>query len=202
MGKYIIEVDDKYVSPDNKLIVSHKNLFDGDSYSYHIQIAKLTPYTEDLEHVRKEAFEKGYSTAVAEQECAVGGAAEKGYQKGLSDVWDAIRKVNDMILEEQGKVFKTVTIRDIIRKYSASEIIEKLRQYEQEKKEQIQVGDEIKSVSGKAVVTGLSPDNEHVRYVYFDGSTGVIHKSTVSRTGRHYPEIAEVLRKMKENSDG
>ena len=71
--------------------------------------------------------------------------------------------------------------------------------YNEPGKGKIQVGDEIKSVSGKAVVTGLSPDNEHVRYVYFDGSTGVIHKSGVSRTGRHFPEIEEVLAKMKES---
>ena len=46
----------------------------------------MTPYTKpDMKQVRKEAFEKGYSTAGAEQECAVRGAAEKGYQKGLSD---------------------------------------------------------------------------------------------------------------------
>ena len=43
---------------------------------------------QDVETIRKEAFEKGYSTAVAEQECAVRGAEEKGYQRGYKEAYD------------------------------------------------------------------------------------------------------------------
>ena len=105
-----------------------------------IQLLAPTPYTEpDMEQVQKEAFEKGYSTAVAEQECAVREAAEKGYQKGSSDAWEAARNV--YLPEDHGglgyktrmKVFDTDNIGWIFKNLSASEAIEKIRAYEEKK---------------------------------------------------------------------
>ena len=64
------------------------------------------------------------------------------------------------------------------------------------KEEQIQVGDEAITASGKAVVMGVGP--VHFEYVCADGSIGYDEVKNVKKTGRHFPEIAEVLRKMKE----
>lgn len=115
---------------------------------------KLTPYTElDLEQVRKEAFEKGYSTAVAEQECAVKGAAEKGYQKGLSDAWEAARKIalppedGGIGVDKVDEIFHVAYYCDALKYCSASEAIEKIRQYEQDRQTKIKYDfDEIKDV--------------------------------------------------------
>lgn len=64
------------------------------------------------------------------------------------------------------------------------------------KEEQIQVGDEVTTASGKAVVTGVGP--VHFEYVYADGSHGYDEVKNVTKTGRHFPEIATVLQKMRE----
>jgi hypothetical protein len=143
----------------------------------------LTPYTEpDIEQVRNE-----------------------GYQQGLSDAWEAARKI--AVNEDYGglsteaicKIFSTENVylglASIFDNFTASEAIEKLKAYEQEK-ERIQVGDEVITASGKAVVTGVGP--VHFEYVCADGSIGYDEVKNVKKTGRTFPEIAEVLRKMKE----
>lgn len=122
MGKYIIELDDKYVSPDNELIVSHKNLFDGDNYSCHVQVAKFTPYTEPdgIEKVRNEAYKEG---------------REDGIRNGMCDAWDAAKKIY-LPVEYGGipadglhKIFNNKTTIDIFKKVSASEAVEKIQRY-------------------------------------------------------------------------
>ena len=81
---------------------------------------------------------------------------------------------------------------------TAQEVIEKIRAYEQAQKE-IQVGDEIESVSGKAVVVYV--DEHKVRYVYSNGVYAFDYIDKVAKTGRHFPEIAEVLQKMMEGQE-
>ena len=136
----------------------------------------ITPYTEpDLEQVRKEA-----------------------YENGLSDAWECVDKINSMSPKEQEECFGREYLVNIL-ELEPSEAIEKIRQYEQEKEEQIQVGDEIEAVSGKAVVVYVDDVDEHkVRYVYSNGVYAFDYIDKVTKTGRHFHEIAEVLQKMKE----
>ena len=71
------------------------------------------------------------------------------------------------------------------------------------KEEQIQVGDEIEAVSGKAVVVYVDDVDEHkVRYVYSNGVYAFNYIDKVTKTGRHFPEIAAVFEKMREESNG
>ena len=134
----------------------------------------LRPYTEpDTEQVRNEA-----------------------YQKGLSDAWETVKELFGFTFDEQATIFKTTSVRDTVRKYSASECIEKLKAYEQEQDEEIKIGDEVITASGKAVVMGVGP--VHFEYYNADGTSGYDEVKNVKKTGRTFPEIAEVLRKMKE----
>ena len=89
--------------------------------------------------------------------------------------------------------------KDVLENISASEAIEKIRQYEQEK-EEIQVGDEVISPNGKGVVTEIT--DIYVRIMYAKGSGQVVKSEDLTKTGRHFPEIAEVLQKMKEANNG
>jgi preprotein translocase subunit YajC len=136
-------------------------------------------------------------------------AQEEAYQRGLSDAWEAARKIgsNSMCsLKEMGFDFSRCDVADynpswfVVKNYSASEAIEKIRQYEQKQEEQIQIGDEIETPSGlKGYVVNFT-DDELVHYVSSEGRFGTMGMSAVSKTGRHFPEIAEILRKMKENN--
>ena len=196
MGKYVIE--SKFENTRCFLEVACENR---EPYFFINRVDSLTPYTEhDLKKVRKEAYDKGYDDATAEIGSDEQAIAEKAYQRGLSDAWEAARKIclNDsdggLTITEIAKIFDVSYYRDAMKKYSAHEAIEKIRQYEQEK-EEIKIGDEVITASGKAVVMGVGP--VHFEYFNADGS-GYDAVKYAKKTGRHFPEIAEVLRKMKE----
>ena len=158
----------------------------------------LTPYTEpDLEQVRKEAYDKCMDEAEMSAYKLYSPKIDEAYQRGLSDAWEAARKIANIPYGEEEKVIGSDGWTFIIN-HTASEAIEKIRQYEQKKEEQIQVGDEVVSTCGKAVVHEVNGGN--VYYIYADGERGYNPINQVRKTGRHFPEIAEVLQKMREEA--
>ena len=72
--------------------------------------------------------------------------------------------------------------------------------YNEPGKEKIQVGDEVIDPNGQGVVTEIT--DLYVRIMYAKGSGQVVKPEDLTKTGRHFPEIAEVLRKMKETDNG
>ena len=195
---YIVETDD-----ETQLLVEIGVNSTGAALIATNPVSFLTPYTEpDTEQVREEAYEDGYKTAKVQcniqAEKDLREVGERHYQKGLSDAWEAARKIWEYNATTLNKIFSKCcysVVQDILRKYSASEVIEKIRQYEQE--QEIKVGDEVEAVAGKAVIIQVF-GNGDVRYMYPDASIGFNDSCSITRTGRHFPEIAKVLRKMKE----
>lgn len=135
-------------------------------------------------------------------------AQEEAYQRGLNDAWEAARKIylpteyGGIHADVKRQIFNNTSASGIFKKVSASEAIEKIRQYEQEQEEQIQVGDEVRNIrSGwTAVVARISDDD---CLTLMDGNGAVADGYEITRftkTGRHFPEIAAVLQKMKEES--
>jgi len=109
MAKYIIDIASPNVR--NEYIVYWT--YDGLEAK---RVSDLTPYTEpDLEQVRKEA-----------------------YKKGLSDAWDAARKIGSELrygLEIMGFSFEPRAVGYdpgwyVVQRHSASECIAKIRRYE------------------------------------------------------------------------
>ena len=98
---------------------------------------QLLPCTEpDVEKIRKEAYDKGYEDATVKISSNEQAIAEKAYQSGLKDAWEAARKIAHCFLwesyqRETGR--SSACAQAVLDHYSASEAIEKIRQYEQEK---------------------------------------------------------------------
>ena len=160
----------------------------------------LTPYTEDSayahgyteaeskyreirDELEKQAYQRGYKeaydTAYADAEEIYESGKRVMYQKGLKDAWEAARKITGSVTDgslnynELNVLFGSKYPESIINKYSASEAIEKIRQYEQEKDRLARIEynfDEIKDVL----------------------------ETTVKECNVSLDEIAEVLQKMKE----
>ena len=63
-----------------------------------------------------------------ELEDAIDDAYSDGYEKGLNDAWECIRKI--VGLGEPIEVVEPVGLRNFICKYSASEAMQKLKKYE------------------------------------------------------------------------
>lgn len=199
MGFYIIEINDKY-----KQVV----LLSADGELYCKDVAGLMPYTEpDLEQVRKEAYEDGYKTAKVQcniqAEKDLREVGERHYQKGLSDAWAAARTIVKMSWEDKNKIFgKMLLHSNVFLDYTADEAIEKIREYEQDQ-EKIKVGDEVKCIRAgwTAIVTKIKEDG----YLTLMGNDGAIangyDEKDFIKTGRCFPEIAEILLKMKESAN-
>lgn len=136
MGKkYIIELEDKPFHKGNGDFLYRVKGFNSLVFDKN-GVGKLTPYTEpDFEQVRKEAYEDGYKTAKVQcniqAEKDLREVGERHYHKGLSDAWDAARKICAMDSHSRDKSFGAVITATIIEHNSASEAIEKIRQYEQ-----------------------------------------------------------------------
>ena len=192
--KYIIEL------PENTHWVQWilESTEDHHPYMDFRQVEALTLYTEpDLEQIRKEAYDEGYADAK--------GGYENGFENGMIVAWEAARKISmskidgGLSWEAMNDIFGTAGSSKIYKKFTAPEAIEKIRQYEQEK-EEIKVGDEVISPNGKGVVTEIT--DIYVRIMYAKGSGQVVKSEDLTKTGRHFPEIAEVLQKMKESDNG
>ena len=229
MGTYIIHFDDKpWEDLDDEQYYHCKEIpwFSTTKTT----ISRLTPYTEDSayahgyteaeskyreirDELEKQAYQRGYEeaydTAYADAEEIYESGKRAMYQKGLKDAWEAARKICDMKWTKRNEVFGTDIYADIIA-VSASECIEKIRQYEQGKEGRITKGDVVRMKSAPEIEILVTYEDEAyvggIALTKVDDSCEigdqftdiVIHK--VEKTGRHY-EIAEVLQKMKENND-
>lgn len=189
--KYIIEIDDdrNIIRNCGKTMLTVSIAIGKTAGSINTGI-ELTPYTEpDLEQIRKEAYKEG---------------REDGIHDGMCDVWEAARKIylpveyDGILADRLHQIFGNKTTIDIFKELSASEIVEKIRQYEQEK--EFKVGNEFENESGKKFVILKMNGKEIDRYMDDDGNTyhmNVKYK-VMRKTGRTFPEVAIVLEKMRE----
>ena len=227
MGTYIIHFDDKpWEDLDDEQYYRCKEIpwFSTTKTT----ISRLTPYTEDSayahgyteaeskyreirDELEKQAYQRGYEEAYDTAYADAEGIYESGkrvmYQKGLKDAWEAARKIFSMDGEVRETLLHNCFFKDIIENISASEAIEKIRQYEQEKEEQIQVGDEVENTQTgvRFIVTHMWVNNHGEKGVSGFNRDCSAFSTTIElirKTGRHFPEIAEVLQKMKEANNG
>lgn len=67
-------------------------------------------------------------------------------------------------------------------------------------RKELKMGNEVINTCGeKAIVLKVYDDNG-MDLLWSDGSAGFNNNGTFYKTGRHFPEIAELLEKMKENN--
>lgn len=132
------------------------------------------------------------------------------YQRGLDDAWKAARKIVDSRnFTELSSVFDGgndetggFTVRTpyyVIQNYTAAEAIARIRAYEEAQK--IHVGDEVtcEGFGGKAVVTFVN--DEEATILHWLGGISYVKKDRLTKTGRHFPEVAALLDKMKGDAD-
>lgn len=142
-----------------------------------------------------QAYQRGFKAGVEYQKENYQDTQTELIEQGRNEAWEAAKKIY--------LKFPHKNVVAIFTTYSASEAIEKLKeQKKQEEDAEIRVGDEVilndaLNYGDKAVVTGDLPDGFCI--MKHDGSTSFKYKENIGKkTGRTFPEIAEVLNKMQE----
>lgn len=127
---------------------------------------------------------------------------EHDYAKGLEDAWEAARTVVDCkVPYDFWELSSGQSMLAVFKRYSAKEAIEKIREYEEEQKKaaEIKIGDEVTDNDGwEGVVMWISPDGKYIVIMQKDGAALHWKKESFKKTGRHFPQIAEVLKQMQE----
>lgn len=158
----------------------------------------------DVEEIYKRGYTHGLKDASKDHE------SEKSYEQGLNDAWECANKIMNMSCGELSEIFpdfKGFPFEEC----SASEAIAKIKEYEEIEK--LHIGDEIKFEFGGVglynaigVIVRIDDDDYlHILSGNNDPDYTTIginpHRDTVhvEKTGRHFPQIEEVLNAMKES---
>ena len=127
----------------------------------------------------------------------------EGYDNGIYDAWDCARKIqldefdDGFTVDDLYKIFGTENIITILKDNSAKAAVKMIKSYLEEKK--FEVGDEVAWTfcpdKGHGVIISISGENVNV--VFHDGSTHFLHGSKLEKTGKQYPQIAEIFKQLK-----
>ena len=203
--KYIIEIEDE---PFVRLsaLFGEEGLYRAKGFNSLVfdqfGLDKLTPLDKALSSELGEAYHKGFEVGQHE-------ATTLEYQQGLDDAWNAARKICNE--PEDGGLPASAVVELFGRNgsilgCSAQNAINKLKAYEeQQKADESKVGDEVEAYSGRAIVFGTFTDtkgNKFCKYWYpSDDSFNKDKTENLKRTGRHFPQVAELFKAMKEGAE-
>lgn len=141
----------------------------------------------------KKIYQKGYEDGARCQD-------EVQYQKGLNDAWDAVRKLDDSLTyDELYNIFDANCYR-ILDRFSASEVIEKIRAYEEKQKDKIDIK------VGTKVRTTKDYDHYDAK-VFPTGTVGTVteidleceHPYIVSANGDYWYYAADMFEVIEED---
>lgn len=205
MAKYVINIDDDLPSDPQFLQVIRAEP-NGQVRITYIEFDTLEPFTDEYidKHSRDlqdDAYERGYNVGFKEgidaKQRRRRDADEKLIEQGRNEAWEAARKIDDMNGNERHDCFG---IAGIAFKLTASEAIAKLEAYEEKKKaaDEIKVGDEV-IYNKTTVCIVLTPETDK-KYASIVDDCGCHYSADhreLTKTGRHFPEVAELLKKMK-----
>jgi len=161
-----------------------------------------------IEKLHDEIYRMGYQDGIEHGNINDGTFADKvkeAYDNGLTDAWECARRLTHPRYggyrdSEQKKIFGYENSDDVLTEYSASEAIQKIKEYEEKQKQpnEFEIGDEVISKYGnKGCVT--SYDDDELCVLYRDGTVGRLPKCTYQKTGRQFPFLVAVLNEMKES---
>lgn len=130
-------------------------------------------------------------------------------EQGRNEAWEAIKKMfSGLSAIDLIEIFNECHVEQIVNVFSATEAVEKIRAYEDQKKQEedkIKVGDEVIPIYGMSEpFVAITVDNDAVYGFDKNGDCrGASKKETpFKKTGRTFPQIAEVLKKMQEDKNG
>lgn len=203
--KFIIEIEDVlHIESDEGLWVEPWYIVNGmeSTYFEEDELDSFERYDE-AKGVWNAGYKTGYDKGYHEGTLNPSSISyEHGYEAGLNDAWECARKIvldtGDGGLGACGRN-EAFGLGDraypIMNTHTASEAIEKLRDYEA-KKDEIKVGDEVAYLGLIGVVTRLADLEQAACIMFDDGSATWKSVNGAKKTGRHFP-IEDILEQMR-----
>lgn len=162
-------------------------------------------YLDAIEAILSDEYARGYNDGIEITEA-------KDYEQGLNDAWKCARSIVDNeVPYDFWDLASGQSNLAVFKHYSAKGAIEKCKEYKEYKEKQkqtddeIKVGDEIYSLDKnyKSVVTAVFDTCRGVTAVYFtqNGKWCGDLLENLHKTGRHFPQITEVLKQMQEGKE-
>lgn len=160
---------------------------------------------EDTKAQLQRAYDNGYAKGNNTN------LIDEAYQEGINDAWECARKLaltssdggfDNKIVKE---IFGSTSSYSIINDMSISTVVAKIKDYEEkqkQKEDEIRVGDEVivNDIDCKAIFIGISTLEGWVtpyHILFENGNTDWVKKSAISKTGKHYDAIEEVLKELR-----
>lgn len=185
--KYIIEIsgvfkneDQRFGKPLYKMMHFNSLVFDEEG------ISRLTPYEPNN---------------------------DESYQRGLNDAWEAARKIINLPIDGGLAVRDLTNIfgidyddpEKVLKDFRGESAVKRIATYEAKKKaeEEIEVGDEVEAdYTRNGIIAKKSKDDGWYVVIGKDFAKYTILKShIIKKTGRHFPQVTELLDAMKEDGE-
>ena len=153
-----------------------------------------TSLKADRQKAIDEAYHKGFEAGQHE-------ATTLEYQQGLNDAWETITKIAKMPDGERMTHFGEVWISNILNAYSLEQIFTILEKSEFEPDE-IKIGDEVESlITGRTYIIHEIDGKDVKGYNFKNQHTCYGDKNDFKKTGRHFSQVAELVKAMKEGAE-
>lgn len=158
----------------------------------------------------EQAYYRGFKAGREDMQDWEKDQADRLIEQGMNMAWECILKIvgrdtNCGCLSQSQlyEIFGEIDYRNIVLHNSAAEAIERIREYEEKKKQkedkEIRVGDEVQSLGEITGIVTYISETEGFNILWKDGSVGKRKNiSDYKKTGRTFSGIAEILKKMKE----
>lgn len=129
-------------------------------------------------------------------------AKNKTYEDGLNEAWEAAIKIvclpsaGGYSASELMDIFGELDISSehLLKHNTCAEVIAKIKEYEN----RIKVGDEVKKGEIKGVVIDVGSPASMSTVWWQDGIVSGWARESLKKTGRHFPQIEEVLKRLQE----
>jgi hypothetical protein len=166
-------------------------------------------------------YTEGYEEGREETEMDTKTRVKDAYEKGLEDAWSVIIKIENMTGDEFKNVFGFEYDACFYEELSVSKAIQKIKEYEErhdcencakaisaecvvdgcefepKQTNELKVGDEIIANDHKQVITAIINENL-IFTVNQNGQYGSFEIGEIQNvTGRHFPQIAKVLKQLR-----
>lgn len=126
---------------------------------------------------------------------------DAGYAEGLNAAWEAAKTAYHMAGDKRERYIGYHWMGDVFNELTPAQVIEGVSKYKeaQEAEQEFKVGDEVEESLGKTTIISVVwyVSDERIFGMTNDGKWNACYKSDARKTGRHFPQIAEVLEQMK-----